>query len=141
MTDQNGLGERMGRVRRRRWWLSLAVITAAAVVAGIVADTIALRGRDLMSTISPLALVVLVAAIVLAFAYGCWLMTRALDEVELNDNLWGGIAGLYVYMLGFPSWWLLWKGGVTGEPNDWVVYLVSLSVASLVYGFRRVRSI
>ena len=52
------------------------------------------------------------------------------DEVELNDNLWASFVAYGIYALLFPTWWVLGKAGMAGEPNDWAIYLVVLTAVS-----------
>ena len=48
------------------------------------------------------------------------------DEVEVADNLWGSLIGLYVYALLFPAWWALNLLGQAPEPDDWVIFGASM---------------
>lgn len=136
MIENEGFGERLSRSRRQSWWLAAAMYTGSAVIAGTLARKL-LLAPDVGAGLSQAALVAWIAIAVIGFTAGCLLYLRAMDEVEIRDNLVGGIGGLYVYVIGFPTWWLLWRGGAAPAPNAWVIYLSSLGVAALVYIWRR----
>lgn len=134
MTD--GSGVREARLRRRSWWAAGAVYTASAAAAGLLARKL-LIDHAAVGVTTVTIWVVLAAA---GFTFGCWLYWRAMDEVEVRDNLFGAVAGLYAYAIAFPTWWLLWKGGVTAAPNPWAIYLGALGIAGAIYLVRRLQA-
>ena len=44
-----------------------------------------------------------VIVLVVGAAYGSWKFFQNVDEVEIADNLWGSLIGLYVYALLLPG--------------------------------------
>ena len=86
-----------------------------------------------------LVLLMLVLAVT-TIVYGSWRFMRAIDEVELQDNLWSSYAAYGVYALLFPIWWVLGKAGITSEPNDWLIYLAALGIGLAYYLWRKWRA-
>ena len=139
-----GEGERLEALRRRRFWLSIGVLVAGGMIMGIfVGANAAIKkvAYDEIWADLPHGVVIAIATLALiSFVYGTWRFARAIDEVELVDNLWGSTASYYVYATLFPLWWILGKGGVVGEPNDWVIYIAALGGGAVVYLMRKWRA-
>lgn len=57
------------------------------------------------------------------------------DEQEAAAYRHGSLVALYVYLLGAPTWWLLWRGGLVPAPDGIVIYAVVTAVAG-VFWFR-----
>jgi len=115
--------------RRRRYWTLMALSLAAAIVIG-------LTGRILgtpYGPIAPAAAVGLAAAILLLMAVGNWVYFRSIDELELASNLVAGLWGFYAFVVGWPLWHILWRGGLAPEPEMLPLYLFAVAVA--VAGF------
>jgi hypothetical protein len=110
-------------------------------VTGIIASFVMRRadaGSDFPSWAPPLGIagVALVAA---AMVYGSWRFFATADEVEVADNLWGSLIGFYAYAILFPGWWALNKLGQAPEPNHWAIFVISMFIAIIVYGYRKWR--
>jgi hypothetical protein len=142
--DRLGEGERKAAQRRRTFWMSIVVLMASGAVVGFFIGSTAAR-RDLAigdiwaSLPRPLA-VGIVALALAAFFYGTWRFTKAIDEVELADNLWGSTASYYVYATLFPTWWALSKIDLVPEPNDWAIFLAALGGGGAIYLWRKWRA-
>ena len=139
-----GEGERLEARRRRLFWISVGILVAAGAILGFFTGaTAAIKGLaydEIWSAIpAPLA-VGLIALFVAAFFYGCWRFYKAIDEVELVDNLWASTASYYLYAVLFPVWWVLGKAGILPEPHDWAIYLAALVGGMLIYGWRKWRA-
>lgn len=138
-----GEGERLEARRRRLFWISVGILVAAGAILGFFTGaTAAIKGLaydEIWSAIpAPLA-IGLIAVFVSAFFYGCWRFYKAIDEVELVDNLWASTASYYLYAVLFPVWWVLGKAGILPEPHDWAIYLAALAGGMLIYGWRKWR--
>lgn len=139
-----GDGERLERARRRRFWTVIALLSLIGLAIGFAFGFAS--GRRAMplaqagATLPDGIVVALVAAAIAAFSYGCWAFLRAIDEVELADNLWGSTASFYAYAVLFPSWWVFGQAGITPPPAHWTIFFVSLAAGLLVYGYRKWRA-
>ena len=138
-----GEGERLEAARRKRFWRILGWLTFAGFIGGLIfGGTFAIHGKGTIATavIPPTVIVGAVAIAIAGFLYGTWRFFVSVDELELQDNLWGSLVGFYAYSTVFPFWWLLWKAGVTPQPHDWAIFAISLISATAVYFWRKWRA-
>ena len=136
-----GEGERLHAQRRRRFWLILSALFVLGGAAGFATGflTALNEGREGGSAGYATAATIGVAIFVLGGAYGSWKFFQNVDEVEIADNLWASLVGLYVYALLFPAWWALSKLDQAPEPDDWTIFGASMVSAVAVYLYRKVR--
>ena len=132
--------ERIERGRRRR---KLAVVVAMAAVGGIGGGIVGAREADHLFDLAypwpPLLCLALAAAFLIAVAVGKLLLRRQIDEVERLAKLRATHAGAILLLVGYPIWFLLWKGGFLPEPQHvaiYVAFMVVALLASLYYKFR-----
>ena len=139
-----GEGERLEQGRRRRFWTVIGLLLAAGAVTGFVAGYAGAH-QDvppdaMLRTVPDGVVIAFLAFAIAAFSYGCWAFLKAIDEVELADNLWGSTASYYAYAVLFPSWWLLSQAGITPQPNHWAIFFASLTAGLAAYGYRKWRA-
>ncbi|APG61621.1 hypothetical protein LPB140_00810 [Sphingorhabdus lutea] len=48
---------------------------------------------------------------------------NAVDEQEAHAYRDGAYYAAYAYIIGAPTWWILWRGGMMGEPNGFVIFM------------------
>lgn len=81
-----------------------------------------------------LAAIYLVAVIV-----GAILMRQQTDEVGIAQQTKGAVLAASMFVLVYPLWYILWKGGFVIEPMHGVIYILFLLTAlggMLYYRFR-----
>ena len=132
--------ERIERDRRRRKFATVGALAAVGGIGGgIVGAREADRLFDLAQPWPPLLCLALAALLLVAAAVGSFALHRQTDEVERLAKLKATHAGASVYLLGYPIWFLLWKGGFLPEPMHVLIYaitIVAILLASLHYRFR-----
>jgi multisubunit Na+/H+ antiporter MnhG subunit len=133
-------GEAIERGRQRRKWAVLGGLAAfGGIGGGIVGAHEADRLFDLAQPWPPLLCLALAIGLVIAVTVGSVVLSREMDEVERLAKLKATRAGASVYILGYPLWFLLWKGGFVPEPMHVALFaatIVALILASLFYRFR-----
>jgi hypothetical protein len=137
---ESGPGEQRERaVRRRR----LMIFAALAVVGGFSGFYVgfyeAQAFLDGGTAWSPTLALVLVALFLVAMIGGSILLKDSMDEVERFASYKAVAFAGAVYILVYPLWFLLWKGGFVGEPIHWVLFALfwlSLALSTLWYRFR-----
>jgi len=139
-----GEGERLAAGRRRKFWLSIGVIGIGGAIVGLVTGYAAghqvVAPEEIWASLpKPLAVAIIAISLGL-FVYRSWRFYKAIDEVELVDNLWGSTASYYVYATLFPLWWALGKADVVTEPDDWAIYFAALIGGGMAYGWRKWRA-
>lgn len=139
-----GVGEQIERAQRRRFWLTLGAIGATGIPLGFFIGFNAghhdVGIEEAAAMIPPAMLALAAVAYALAMTVGTWLFNRSIDEVERADNLWASAAAYYAYVVAFPCWWLLGKGGYVTEPNDWILFATALIVGLAAYVWRKWRA-
>ena len=87
---------------------------------------------------APLA-IGLVATFLVAMALGGLLLHRLYDEVERQIQYKAVAGAALVYAIGYPVWFVLWKGGFVPEPSHWTLFLAFYTALAGSYLFYRVR--
>lgn len=134
---QGGEGERLHAERRRRFWTILGGLALLGLVTGFVGAYIIEHQQSGGGNLPPMLATAAIALAVLAVAYGSWRFFASVDELELADNLWGSLVAIYTYAILFPAWWALAAIGQASEPDDWVIYGVTLAAGGAAYLFRK----
>ena len=137
-------GENLHAAQRKRFWRNLAIggLGAAPIGAGVGWGVGRSKGDfDAFWNAAPDWLILSLLVVAMAsIVYGSWRFYQAIDEVELQDNLWSSFAAYGAYALLFPAWWVLGKAGITGQPNDWLIFFVALAVGMAAYLGRKWRA-
>lgn len=133
MIDGENFGAAAERRRRRRYWTLMGLALVAAVMIG-------LTGRILgtpYGPIAPGAAIALAAALLLFTVVGGWVYFRNIDELEVAANLVGGFWGFCAFIVGWPLWHMLWRGGLAPEPEVLPLYLIAGIVSVIGFLWRR----
>jgi hypothetical protein len=135
-----GAGERADMVRRRKRYAVLTVLFAAGLFSGYYVghtDAASLFNRE--TSWAPNVSLLLTAVYVIAIIGGSVALHGSTDEVQRQAQYKAVAAAGALYMLLYPSWFMLWKGAHVPEPHHGILFLVfwlSLAGASLWYRFR-----
>ena len=87
----------------------------------------------------PALSIVLSIVYLAAICGGAFLLNSSVDEHEKYNSYKAVSAAGGLYVVVYPVWFLLWKGGFVAEPIHWVLFVgfwVSLAAATLYYRFR-----
>ena len=49
---------------------------------------------------------------------------RAIDEQEASAYRDGGYYAAYAFLIGAPTWWMLWRGGLAPEPDGVAIFML-----------------
>lgn len=64
---------------------------------------------------------------------------RAIDEQEASAYRDGGYYAAYAFMIGAPTWWILWRGGFVPEPDGVAIFLLFASIWTAVWFWKKYR--
>ena len=135
MTQSERTGTAVERQLRRRYWMLTIGLLAVALAIGLAGR--ASQGAD--GTMAPALAVALAAAVVLFIVGGTWIYFRSVDELEWASNLVACFWGFNAFLVGFPAWHILWKGGLVEKPEAAALYLGAAAVALAAYLWKRFR--
>ncbi|MCM8557127.1 hypothetical protein [Sphingomicrobium sediminis] len=133
--DENLTGEQREAKRRRRFWKMMAGFALAGFLSAFFAGFFTGFSDGIGS---PIALIVF---LVCCAAFYTWISAyffRTVDELEVADNLWGSLIGLYFYLGAQPAWWVLHDAGVVGPIEHWPLYIATVFVAMAAYVGRKI---
>jgi ABC-type sulfate transport system permease component len=136
-----GSGEALEREARRRRYIVLGSLFVLGVGLGaFIGDRH--EEMPLMSGAAdwPPALALTAAGLYLgAMIISSMLLGRWTDEVQRQAQYKATAIAAAVYFLGYPVWFLLWKGGLVREPMHELIFAaswVALALSSIYYRFR-----
>jgi hypothetical protein len=64
---------------------------------------------------------------------------RAIDEQEASAYRDGGYYAAYAFMIGAPTWWMLWRGGFAPEPDGVAIFVLFALFWSAVWFWKKYR--
>jgi cation transport ATPase len=130
-----GEGERAEAARTRRAGILFAASLAAAV-AMIVGTAIFKQGHGRMAPGWAIAFVCLYLLVM----FGSWRFAcRISDEVELRATVSALATGGTAFALVYPSWYFLWRGGLTPEPSHEALFVIAFLATMASYLWKRLR--
>jgi hypothetical protein len=134
---QDGAGERLEKARRRSLLLPTLAIGVLSGAIGFVIgqgypDTFFDPAAKLPSPVALLAVFGYVAAAVI----GVVLIRKKLDEVQRQNQLRQAAVAAGAYYVGYPIWFLLWKGGFAPEPMHWLIFIAVVAAAALAAAYQ-----
>lgn len=137
MVDERGRGERAENARSRKFWW---ILGGAGLLGGVLGGVHSVLTMGDFSQGLPAGWAI---ALAVAFSIGSAVVSiyffRSIDELELRDNLVACTIGLYFYILVYPAWFLLWKGGLVVEPMHEALFFGTLIAMMAAYFWKKLR--
>ena len=137
---ERGEGEALERARTRRKY---ALIGAACLIGFVPGVYIGYTENDQLLQAGdkwPPALALGLAIIyLLAVIGGALLLSRQTDELALHNQYRVVAVSASSYVLVYPPWYLLWKGGFVPEPMHLVLYVLFIVTGLAAMAWYRFR--
>ena len=135
-----GEGEALERARQRRKYALIAGLTVIGFVPGFY---LGFTENDQLLEVGdkwPPALALALATIyLLAIVVGGLVLRRQTDEVALHNQYRATSAAATSFVVVYPLWYLLWKGGFVPEPMHVVIYVIFIATALAATAWYRFR--
>jgi hypothetical protein len=64
---------------------------------------------------------------------------RAIDEQEASAYRDGGYYAAYAFLIGAPTWWMLWRGELAPEPDGVAIFMLFALLWSAVWFWKKYR--
>ncbi|UZK64861.1 hypothetical protein [Sphingomonas sp. M1-B02] len=141
MPHELGEGERAAKVRRRK---IVGILFIAGALGGVGGGLMGFY-RDqndpgLIGPLPPVVAIVATAIMAVTIVVASWAYLRAVDEVERLTNYWSSMFTLYFFLVAYPAWYLLWKGGLVPEPRHEIIFVTVYLVMIAAYFWKKLRS-
>lgn len=91
------------------------------------------------SSIPPWLAITSAIVFVIAVSYGSWKLMQVSDEHErVIHTKTTEVAG-NVMLIGYPAWFILWKGGLVAEPDALWLFLAGIVSSALAFAWYKFR--
>ncbi len=135
-----GEGESRERAARRARYGIKGALFVTGLAVGLYIGRIAMGGEfDFAAPWPPAAALGVAAIYLFALIAASLFISRRMDELERSRAYRAAAVAGNVYLLVYPTWFALWKGGFVAEPIHWALFILfwlSLALATLWYRFR-----
>lgn len=127
------------KARKRRLQLIIVGLMGAGAVIGFFSAMFEAEGGGFMEGIPAGWAIAASLILVGAIGYGGWRYHLATDELDRRDTLWASALTLNVYIAGYAVWYLWWRGGLVREPQHEAIFVATMAVMMLAYGYKKLR--
>jgi len=119
-------------------WLSGALggVMGALVVAGDLVSGQA-SGSPWSGPIPAWVALALAAPLVTILPWLSWLWKRSIDEHERISAFVAAEVAAFAYVIVLPVWWLLWRGGLLGAPDQIAIYVGFIMIYTAIWFYRK----
>ena len=140
--------KRSGETAPRREKMYNRFMVGSFIFGGVIGIALALTGNfDASETnlfasgaMSPtLAIIMSVAIGVIMPAVTFYWHKNVVDEQEEAAYRFGALIAMYAFWFIAPVWWFLWRGGMLPNVNGIALYFMTLSVALIVWFWKKYR--
>lgn len=127
------------KARKLRLQLIIGGLMGAGALLGFFSAMFEVDGGGFMEGI-PAGWAIAASLILLAaLGYGGWRYNIATDELDRRDNQWASVVALNFYIGGYATWYFWWRGGLVPEPQHQTVFVATMAVMLLAYGYKKLR--
>lgn len=136
-----GTGEAAERARTRRRWAVTGGLFLVGLPIGFFAGRLEEGDRSgfMTGTLPPWFAVLAAVVTVVAIVGGSVLFYRGVDELEKRDNRIATVMGANALMVTYPAWYLLWRGGLAGEPRHEALFILLFATTAVTYAVIKLR--
>jgi hypothetical protein len=133
-------GEAAERARKQRIWTIIGGLFVAGMAVGFLTARFEVGDGGLLEANLPPTFALIAALFTGAVLIGgSLLFHRRIDEVERRHNMLAGTIGANALLVGYPIWFILWKGGWVPEPQHWMLFAMVYLVVTTTYLWSKFR--
>ncbi|MDM7958012.1 hypothetical protein [Blastomonas sp.] len=127
--------------RKRRINLVVGTLFAIGLVSGFLVGFFEDEQAGLVAanSIPPWLAVASAILFVVATTLGSWKLTQVSDEHERTIHTKTTLLAGNVLLIGYPTWFILWKGGIVSEPDAMWLFLAGFGISIVAYGWYKLR--
>lgn len=132
------------RADRARQWRNRTIMGALALAGAAVGFVSALLEKNpgpgfLQGTLPAAWAIAAAAILIIAITWGCWRLSRTVDELERRNNYLAGTMGYYAFAGTYMVWFVLWRGDLVPEPSHQLLFLITMIAAFVTYFWKKLR--
>lgn len=127
--------------RKRRINIVVGTLFCVGLVSGFLVGFFEDENAGLASPNSIPPWLAMVSAIIflLAATFGSWKLMKVSDELERTINTSATVMAGNVMLIGYPCWFVLWKGGIVTEPDAFWLFAAGVAASVLTYAWHKFR--
>ncbi|MDM7967706.1 hypothetical protein [Blastomonas fulva] len=129
------------RERKRRVNLVVGTLFCIGLLSGFLVGFFEDEKADLLSanSIPPWLAVASAILFVVATTIGSWKLMQVSDELERTIHIKTTVVAGNVMLIGYPTWFILWKGGIVPEPDALWLFLAGFAASAIAYAWYKLR--
>lgn len=127
--------------RKRRINMVIGTLFSIGLLSGFLVGFFEDEKAGLASpnSIPPWLAVVSAIVFVVATTFGSWKLMKVSDELERTINTKSTVLAGNTMLIGYPSWFILWKGGIVPEPDALWLFVACIVASAVGYGWYKFR--
>jgi hypothetical protein len=127
--------------RTRRINTVVGALFAVGLVSGFLVGFFEDKNAGLVAanSIPPWLAVVSAIVFVVSVSYGSWKLMQVSDELERVVHTKTTVVAGNVMLIGYPTWFMLWKGGLVPEPDALWLFAAGIFSSALAYAWYKYR--
>lgn len=127
--------------RKARWYATCAILLGMGLLTGFLLGYFEKDGTDLMAANSiPTSIAILTVLIMgVALTVGQYYFVASSDELERRNMLNAVAMSGNVILVGFPLWFILWKGGLVPAPDAFALFAAAYAANIATYFWYKFR--
>ena len=127
------------KARKQRLQSIIIGLMGAGAIVGFFSAMFEVDGGGFMEGI-PAGWAIAASVILLgALGFGGWRYYLATDELDRRDNQWASATALNLYIAGYATWYIWWRGGLVPEPQHQMIFVATMAATVLAYGYKKLR--
>lgn len=127
--------------RKRRINMVVGTLFAIGLVSGFLVGFFEDEQAGLVAanSIPPWLAVLSAVLFLVATTFGSWKLMQVSDELERTIHIKTTVMAGNVMLIGYPTWFILWKGGIVPEPDALWLFLAGFGTSMIAYAYYRLR--
>lgn len=127
--------------RQRRINIVVGTLFGAGLLSGFLVGFFEDEQAGILSasSIPPWLAVVSAIVFLVATTLGSWWLMRVSDELERAIHTKTTVVAGNAMLIGYPTWFILWKGGIVSEPDALWLFLFGMGASIAAYAWYKLR--
>lgn len=127
--------------RKRRINMVIGTLFCVGLVSGFLVGFFEDEEAGLVAanSIPPWLAITSAIAFLIATTFGSWKLMKVSDELDRTINTQATMMAGNVLLIGYPTWFVLWKGGLVPTPDALWLFVAGFVSSMIVYAWQKFR--